>query len=129
MARTLEVFLPVSISKKRGKQGETFYLLWGSFLRCRSGGFYSFALRTSTIATIKSRRSIKRQATNFWRLARTSTSRDGERRVRKKAHPLQNQRKAPTRIFGPGVENARKFFLTRETSLCRARRIIALSAR
>lgn len=125
MARTLEVFLPVSIGKKRGKQGETFYLLWGSFLWCCSGGFYSFALRTSAVATIKSRCSIKRQATNFRRLARTSTSRGGERRAWKKAL----YRIGEKGIFGPGAENAQKFFLIRETSHCRARRIIALSAR
>lgn len=89
MARTLEVFVPVSIGKKRGKRaGETFYLLQGSFLLWRNGGFYSFALRTSAAATIKSRRSIKRQATNFRRLGRTSTSRGGERRRMWKKAPF-----------------------------------------
>lgn len=119
MARTLEVFVPVSVGKKRGKRaGETFYLLQGSFLRWRNGGFYSFALRTSGAATIKSRRSIKRQATNFRRLGRTSTPRGWRAATYvEKKRPLRNWRKARGDISSR-AENARKFSLTWETSRC-----------
>lgn len=136
MARTLEVFLPVSIGKKREKQGETFYLPWGSFLpgSARGGGFYSFALRTSAVATIKSRRSIKRQATNFRRLARTSTSRGGDggggwRNARKKA-PFTEIGEKRRGYLVPVRKTLANFSLCEGTSrLHRARRIIALSAR
>jgi len=78
MARTLEVFPHVSIGKKRGRQARRF-ISHGevSFGARHGGGFYSFALRTSAAATIKSRRSIKRQATNFRRLAERDVNIEG----------------------------------------------------
>lgn len=117
----------VSAKSAESAQARCFISYGEVFLQWRNaGGFYSFALRTSAVATIKSRRSIKRQATNFRRLGRTSTPRGGERGdVCGKKRPLQNWRKAHGDISSR-AENARKFFLTWETTRCRACRIIVL---
>lgn len=115
-------------SKKRGKRaGETFYLLQGSFLRWRNGGFYSFALRASGAATIKSRRSIKRQATNFRRLGRTSTPRGGERRRMWKKAPFTELTERVRGYFVPLGKRSKIFPYVGNLELCRACRIIVLS--
>lgn len=110
MARTLEVFLPVSIGKKYGKQGETFYLLWGSFLRCRDGGFYSFALRTSAVATIKSRPFDKTSSHEFPATCEDVNIEGVTSGALGKKHPLQNRRKVPG-IFGPARKTFENFSL------------------
>lgn len=110
MARTLEVFLPVSIGKKRGKQGETFYLLWGSFLRCRDGGFYSFALRTSAVATIKSRPFDKTSSHEFPATCEDVNIEGVRSGALGKKHPLQNRRKVPG-IFGSARKTLENFSL------------------
>lgn len=122
MARTLEVFVPVSVGKKRGKRaGETVLSPPGKFspmaqrwiLFLRASYFRS---RYNKVPSFDKTSSHEFPAT--WENVNTEGMASGD--VCGKKRPLRNWRKARGDISSR-AENVRKFFLTWETSRCAGR--------